>query len=81
MNTTTIDLGYPINIDGRDVSILEMRRPRVGDRLAIEKMSADDAEKEIRFIANLCEIAPSEIEKLDMADYLKVQETLASFLS
>jgi hypothetical protein len=42
-------------------------------------MSADDAEKEIRFIANLCEIAPSEIEKLDMADYLKVQDTLASF--
>ncbi|WP_045856255.1 phage tail assembly protein [Teredinibacter purpureus] len=81
MNTTAIDLNFPINIDGRDVNTLEMRRPRVGDRLAVEKMSGDDADKEIRFIANLCEVAPSDIEKLDMADYLKIQDTLASFLS
>lgn len=78
---TEIGLSYPINIDGREVSVLQMRRPKVGDRLAVEKMSGDEAEKEIRFIANLCELAPSEVEKLDLSDYLKIQDTLAGFLS
>lgn len=79
--TTQIDLTYPININGREVRSLQIRRPKVGDRLAVEKMNGDDAEKEIRFIANLCELAPSEVEKLDLSDYLKIQDTLAGFLS
>jgi len=77
----TIPLTYPIQINGLEITELQMRRPKVRDRLAVEKMTGGVAEKEIRFIANLCEIAPGDVEELDMADYARLQETLANFLS
>ena len=77
----TITLQYPITADGAQVQKLTMRRPRVRDRLIAEKDSGSEVEKEIRLIANLCEMAPQHIELLDMADYAKLQECLAGFLS
>lgn len=81
MEKTIITLEYPIHVNGQEVRELQLRRPKVRDRLAVEKMSASQAEKEVRFIANLCEMAPNEIEELDMADYSKIQETITNFLS
>ena len=81
MDRTTITLQYPLQVNGHEVTEIRLRRPKVRDRLAVEKMSASQAEKEVRFVANLCEMAPDEIEELDMADYTKIQETVTSFLS
>jgi len=81
MDGVTIKLAYPINISGRSLDEISLRRPKVRDRLASERQSGNEAEKEIRFIANLCELAPDEIEELDMADYVRVQEALAGFFS
>ena len=78
---TTIKLLYPIRVNGQEISEINLRRPKVRDRLAVEKMSASQGEKEVRFIANLCEMAPNDIEELDMADYNKIQETVTNFLS
>lgn len=81
MDTTSVKLTHPIQINGRQIAELQLRRPKVKDRLAVEKMNGAEAEKEVRFIANLCEVAPNEIEELDMSDYAKVQDALAGFLS
>ena len=80
-STETVSLSYPVNIDGLEVSSLMMRRPLVRDRLIAEKASGSETEKEIRLIANLCDMAPQHIELLDLADYNKLQECLAGFLS
>jgi hypothetical protein len=77
----TIQLQYPISVDGMVIESLTMRRPLVRDRLVAEKASGSEVEKEIRLIANLCEMAPQHIELLDLADYAKLQECLAGFLS
>ncbi|AJQ93232.1 phage tail assembly protein [Gynuella sunshinyii] len=77
----TIRLDYPITADGMEIDHLVMRRPLVRDRLVAEKASGSETEKEIRLIANLCEMAPQHIELLDLADYGKLQECLAGFLS
>lgn len=77
----TIRLQYPLTVDGMRVDTLNMRRPLVRDRLVAEKASGSEVEKEIRLIANLCEMAPQAIEQLDLADYTQVQECLAGFLS
>jgi hypothetical protein len=77
----TIELQYPINIDGQKVTNISLRRPKVLDRLLSEKSTGTEAEKEVRFIANLCGMAPDQIEQLDMSDYVRVQEALANFLS
>ena len=77
----TIKLAHPIEVDGGPVSALQLRRPRVRDMLAADKAAGSEAEKEIRMFSNLCEVAPSVIESLDLADYTRLQETYKDFLS
>lgn len=76
-----IELKHPVTVSGRETKILSMRRPKVKDQLAADKLSGGNAEKEIRLFANLCEVEPAVIEELDLADYRKVQEVYGGFLS
>ena len=80
---TAIELKYPITIDGTETRVLHMRRPKVRDQLLLDKsgmVGKSQAEREVLLIANLCEVAPGNIEELDMADYKKLQETFGAFL-
>ncbi len=76
-----IKLTEPIKIDGTLVSELTLRRPKIRDRLAVERMGNSDAEKEVALIANLASISREAVEELDLADYSKIQEVLQGFLS
>lgn len=76
----TIKLIAPITIANNTYDILTLRRPKVKDRLVVERMKKTDAEKEITMIANLAEVTTDVIEELDLADYAKVQEVLQNFL-
>ncbi|WP_269497206.1 phage tail assembly protein [Castellaniella sp. S9] len=76
---TPVSLKYPIEIDGATVSVLHLRRAKVRDRLTAQKMANSDAEREIALIAMLADVAPSDIENLDMADYSALQEALTGF--
>jgi hypothetical protein len=78
---TTVSLDYPISHDGLTVSELALRRPTVADNLAVQKLANNDAEREIRLLANLAEVPPDLIHKMDLKDYGKLQTVLASFLS
>jgi len=78
MNTVNIELSYPLD---NGTAQLNMRRPKVRDMLAADKAKGSDAEKEIAMFANLCEVAPSDIEALDMADYQALQKAYQGFLS
>lgn len=79
--TEEIKLDYPIELEGRKIETLSLRRPKVKDQLAADKGGGSDADKEIRLFANLCEEAPATLEELDSADYRKLQEKYSSFLS
>ena len=81
MNTNIVTLTYPIEHDGLPIKDIALRRPTVGDHLSVQKMTASDAEKEIRLIANLSELAPEVIYQLDMKDYAAIQKVLGDFLS
>jgi len=74
-----VELKYPIEVDGVTVSVLSLRRPRVRDRLAAEKLGKSDAEKEIALIALLAEIPHEALHELDMGDYSAVQQALTGF--
>lgn len=76
-----IKLNEPIKIDGIITSELTLRRPKVRDRLAVERMGTNDAEKEVALIANLADIPREAVEEIDLADYAKIQEVLQGFLS
>lgn len=79
--TTRISLDYLITHNAQTISELALCRPTVGDNLAAQKAGASDAEREIRLIANLSEVAPEVVHLLDMKDYSKMQQVLAGFLS
>lgn len=82
MSAVTIELKNPVEMAGGvKVGELKMRAPKVRDMLAADKISGSDAEREVRLFSNLCEVEPTVIEGLDMADYVKLQEAYRGFLS
>ncbi|WP_353278260.1 phage tail assembly protein [Wolbachia endosymbiont (group B) of Longitarsus flavicornis] len=78
---TTVKLDNPITVDGISISELTIRRPKVRDYLAIERLNGSDLSKEVTLTANLTSVAKEAIEELDIADYVKVQEVLKDFFS
>ena len=76
-----IKLDHPIQVNGVAMEEIFLRRPKVRDRLVVDKMTVSDAEKEILLIANLAEISREAVEELDLADYTKIQKELQNFLS
>lgn len=65
----TVELKYPGEADGRKISTLTMRRPKVRDERDARRQAGDnDAEHEIVPLANLCEVAPETIHELDLQD-------------
>lgn len=79
--TERISLSFPIEHEGVPMAEIALRRPTVGDHLAAQKAAGTDAEREIRLIANLTELPPAAIHKLDMKDYAALQKVLGGFLS
>lgn len=73
----TVKLNYPITVNGVKNTVLSMRRPTVGDYLTSVDSKRSNQESEVRLIADLCSMAPDDIKKLDMQDYLKLQDVLA----
>jgi hypothetical protein len=76
-DSVEITLKYPL----KSADKLTMRRVKVRDSLAAQKIKGSDAEQEIFLFANLCEVTTRQIEALDMQDYKQLQETYSGFLS
>ena len=74
-----IKLLHPVVSDGTELRVLNLRRPKVRDVLLAAKIGGTEEEKEIRVLANLCEVAPDVVEELDMADYKRLQDGYRSF--
>ena len=77
---TTIQLDHPVDADGRTITSLAMRRPKVRDERDARRIAgADESEREIVLFANLCEVAPDTIHELDLSDYVKLQRAFTDF--
>ncbi len=76
-----VKLQYPITVDGQEVTEIALRRPKVRDMLAVEKLEGSDGARELRLLANLAELPPETLEELDVADYQALQQVYAGFLS
>jgi hypothetical protein len=76
----TVKLLHPIQYNGVTLKEISLRRPKVRDRLVVDRMTVSDAEKEIILISNLAEISRDAIEEIDLADYANIQKVLQNFL-
>ncbi len=80
MSETKVTLEYPIKADGRIISEISLRRPKVKDQIVAEKAADNGPEREITILANLSGLTPNDIQELDVADYARVQEVFENFL-
>lgn len=78
--TRTIPLRYGVEADGARIEQLAMRPPLARDSRDAQRGGGTQADVEIRLMANLCSVAPDAIERLNMADYRRVQEAFQDFL-
>ncbi|MCB2187685.1 MAG: phage tail assembly protein [Deltaproteobacteria bacterium] len=76
-----IVLDFPLTIDGREVTSLALRRPKVRDLLEAQKSGGNDSEQELALFGRLTGVNPEELRNLDMRDYRKVQRAYEAFLS
>lgn len=76
---TKIKLDHPIKIDGATVNEIVLRRPTVKDMRVARNSGKNDADQEVTLIANLAQIAPDDVDSLDIADFVKVQKALQGF--
>lgn len=85
MSDTTTTPDY-IDLDGSKATItltngdkITMREPTVKDLRAANRSSKSSEEVELSLIANLCEVAPPELDALTLRNYARVQEAFKLF--
>lgn len=78
--STELKLSEPIENDGKKIVSVTIRRPKVADMLAAQKVSANEPERELNLIAVLTGLPRAAVEKLDMRDYMALQRQLAQFM-
>jgi hypothetical protein len=71
-----IDLSFPIEHDGRRITNVTIRRPRVGDMLEMQRKGGDAAGMELTMVALLTGLPPEAISEMDMKDYNAIQAAL-----
>lgn len=79
--TETLTLEYPILVDGVKVDSIAIRRPTVRDMLTFERSKDIESVKVVKLLATLAEIAPSDIEQMDQADFLAAMDIFKGFQS
>ncbi len=75
----TIELQYPIEVNGERVARLNLRRVTVGD-LEVMNREADDLGKAIRLLSLISDLSPEDVRRLDAADFNRASEAVSAFL-
>lgn len=80
MDTVTVKLDYPVKFDGVMRDSITLRRPKVRDQRAAQKLYPDDvAGQELALFAALAEVAPNDLEDMDLGDYDRLQDAYFRF--
>jgi hypothetical protein len=74
-----ITLRRPYLFAGVKSDTVRMREPTVKDQIVASEMTGSDALREVRTFANLCDLAPSDIENIGSPDYARLQTAYTSF--
>lgn len=74
-----IDLQFPVDFDGANVTQLTMRRPKVRDSFKAQRAKGSEFEKGLALIADLCEVKQEMLLELDEIDLEKLQAQYLDF--
>ncbi|KAA5603245.1 phage tail assembly protein [Roseospira marina] len=76
---TTLALTVPITVDGRTLSTVTLRRPKVGDLRRMDRAGSGDLDKTLWLIGSLADLTPAEVDELDARDLATIGEVVAGF--
>jgi uncharacterized protein YeeX (DUF496 family) len=79
MTTIDIQLRTPVEINGATVRVLRLRRPKVRDIEAIDKVAGETA-KSVALIANLSEWTPDQVREMDVADFAEASRAVGEMM-
>lgn len=75
LDSVTVRLNYPTAFDGVVRDTLTLRRPKVRDMRAAQKVAPGDEEgQELAIFAALAGVSPNDLEGMDLGDYHRVQD-------
>ena len=75
----TIKLSEPVTHEGREITEVILRRPKVGDLRRMDKVDGSDMEKTLWLLGVLGEMTPAEVDKIDAADLEALANAIAGF--
>lgn len=76
-----IELQHPVKLaTGQTLAKVSLRRPKVKDLKAAQRVSDTPEEQELALVAQLAGLTPEDIEELDLADYKAITESFRAML-
>jgi hypothetical protein len=75
----TVELRYPLLVDGAELRVVRLRRITVGD-LELVEAERNNLSKSVRLVSLAAELAPDTVRRLDAADFNVLSERVAGFL-
>lgn len=79
----TFSLSYPVEHDGKSITSVELRRPKVKDIAAAEQARKDkgDFAVGVVLIARVSGLPESVVEEIDAEDFVPLAECLEDFMT
>jgi hypothetical protein len=76
-----ITLKHPVKLaTGQTLAKVTLRRPKVRDLKAAQRVSDKAEEQELALVAALAGLTPEDVEELDLADYRAISESFRAML-
>lgn len=82
-DTARVKLVRPFKVEDRTITEVTIRRPKVRDLRALEKIrepGATELDQSIAMTATLCDLPPDAMDEMDAADFASISEVLSGFL-
>jgi hypothetical protein len=82
-DTARVKLVRPFKVEERMITEVTIRRPKVRDLRAMEKMrepNSTELDQSIAMTATLCDLPPEAMDEMDAADFASISEVLSGFL-
>ena len=74
-----INLDFPVQLADRELTQVTMRRVTIKDMITHHMETGSGLAEEMELLCDLTGLNPSELERLDLVDYEKLQQQLLNF--
>lgn len=74
--TMEFKLTTPVEIDGAQVALLRLRKPKVRDMRKMMANKGTEADRVVSMIADLAMITPNQVDEIDLPDFTRLVDEM-----